>query len=350
MTIKKIKDCYSCLIKMPEGPEVKTVTDSLNKSLTGRMLYSVNWDTNSKFAKDNNGPPGYGIYKQSFPCTIKGVICKGKQIFFILESNTFKKIFYMNSTLGMEGRWSWTQGNHSNLWLELSSKKIITLNIIKKTISPIKSNSVSISPIKGSSVITPIKSNNGNDSKLIAPPGGIVVTNEESKNIILYFDDSRHFGNISFLDEIGFNHKLGELGMDLLTEDVTLTDWLKITQRPRLSKKPISEFLMEQKYFCGIGAYLNAEILYRSRISPARQLGQLSNTELSVILTTSLTTIRSSYKYGGLTVRSYWDPEGRKGTFPVFIYGKQCDHLGNKVEKIAIKGERNICWVPAVQL
>jgi formamidopyrimidine-DNA glycosylase len=284
---------------MPEGPEVKTITDKLCSSLKGKILKGLGWDRSSKYS---DGLLGYQQQIEPYlPMTIENITCKGKQIFFKLNKDN-KYVIYLNSTLGMEGRWSWKAGDHSNFWL------ICCDQIVNGTIK-------------------------------------LVIGSK-----CVYFDDSRHFGNLTIRNEQDYMTKLSEIGPDLLSEDVNISIWLQKARNKRIKDKQICDFLMDQKYFSSIGNYLKSTILYAAKIKPDRTLSNLSDQELELILHHSKRILQESYALGGLTVRTYWDPDEKKGNFVCDVYDKDVDPLGNKIIKSTFKDGRTTHWVPAIQI
>src|SRR3972149_1927679 len=117
---------------MPEGPEVKNISDYLSKNFKGLILISFGYDDKSRY---RNGFPKEDLFKSLLPLKLLDVFSKGKQIFFHfysldlacktcskseprgsqaslgLDSN---KEIYLNSNLGMEGCWTTNKKNHSN--------------------------------------------------------------------------------------------------------------------------------------------------------------------------------------------------------------------------------------------
>jgi len=289
---------------MPEGPEVHTIVDQLFPTLVGRYLLSIKWDIKSKY---RNGMTMYDNLSLHLPVQIKDVTCKGKQIFFELHSeyvvNDVKNtcIFYINCTLGMEGRWTKEPTKHCNLWFELGDV------------------------IKGENVKIQIFEEN------------------------LYFDDSRHFGNITILTESEYENKLKSIGPDLISDDINTGEWLSKANNPRIKNKQICDYLMDQKYFSGVGNYLKSEILYDAKIKPDRIMGDLYENELITIFKCAKYKIQESYQSNGLTIRSYISPNGEPGTFVLSVYGKEMDPHGNTVVKTVFKDKRTTHWVPSVQ-
>lgn len=288
---------------MPEGPEVHTIVDEIKSKIVGRSLISIEWDNESKYHK---GLSNYEDLCNYLPMTITDVFAHGKQIFMILyrsyrvQDEDHEKKFYINITLGMEGKIDWVPSSHSNLWMNISTDNFID---------------------------------------------EIIIIDD-----ILYFDDSRHFGNVFILDQCQYEIKLKSIGPDLLTSEITEEEWFGKARNKRISNKQICDYLMEQKYFSGIGNYLKAEILYASRVKPDRIMSDLSDEDLRNLLHWSKNKITESYLSNGLTIRSYRSPEGKLGTFERVVYGKKFDPLGNPVVQSKFKDGRTTHWVPNLQV
>jgi len=125
--------------------------------------------------------------------------------------------------------------------------------------------------------------------------------------------------------------------------------WLKIARNKRIQNKQICDYLLDQKRISGIGNYLRSEILYRSRIRPDRSLKNLSDEELELLRIESIKTVRESYDSHGLTIRSYSDLYGNKGTFICQVYNRTEDPYGNPIRTDTFKDGRTIHWVPSLQ-
>jgi endonuclease-8 len=262
---------------MPEGPEVKIVTDWLIKYCSGCIIRD-----NSKFTEINTA-------------VINRIHCKGKHIFFELFVNGVLK--YLSSHLAMTGRWTNTRGEYTKAWMVLYNP------IVKQ-------------------------------------------------DWVLYYDDKRNFGKIILISPQEYQIKLSDIGPDLLSDVIDPKDWYTKIKNNRIKPKMICDFLLEQKYFSGIGNYLKSEILYICKIKPDRPLCSLSDEEINKILEVSLATIRESYSYGGLTIEDFWSPEGKKGVYPCRVYSRKTDDHGFHVitaKLKATKGDRTTHWVAEVQ-
>ncbi len=294
---------------MPEGPEIKIISEQLNEFCKEKILIGISWTNSSRYSKVKL--KGYDLFEKYSPYKIKRVFSKGKQIFMELisiydditiggavTSGSFflprPRTIYLNSNFGFKGKWLLKKGSHSDLSLELGSvhesSKLIMLKI----------------------------------------------------NEYIYYDDSIKHGNISILSEDDFQKKIKSLGPDLIVDDISTSEWRKKIRKTKQRIK-IYKFLMNQTKFSGIGNYLQIEILYLAKIKPTRDLESLSDIDLENIRKYSISTIRKSYSLGG----TYTDLYDKKGTFKVKIYRKKVDEFGNKIMKTKL--DRTVYWVPSIQ-
>ena len=83
---------------MPEGPEVKRITNRLNQFFEGRELTSIDFYDESYRAKQVRDD--VDAFVESLPTKVKSVQCKGKFIYWTMENG-----FIIFHTLGMSGTW-----------------------------------------------------------------------------------------------------------------------------------------------------------------------------------------------------------------------------------------------------
>ena len=308
---------------MPEGPEVKIITEWLKSICVGKYYMSLFIDISSKYYKYEL--TGMKHIKNIQTLRIDDIICKGKQIFFVLindqilyddYNNIYENYnkYYINSTLALEGYWSlqkqWvksTGNSHSNLWITLGDKQ-----------------------------------------------------NNKYENIFnLYFDDSRHHGNIRILNEQEYTNKINkDIGPDLLNEEVEwdlyYTKVKNIMDRTRTLT--LEDFLLKQNYFSGIGNYLKSDILYLSRLNPYRNIKSLKDMEKYELYTKSILIIHEAYNLGGMTIKSFKNPFNKdnnyKGGYIPYVYGKIYDTNGYKILKTNGQNDtkRTTYWVQQLQL
>jgi len=285
---------------MPEGPEVRNIAINLNKIYKSKTITNIIYSNNISSQIYN-----IECIISNLPLKINNITCKGKRIIFILI-NKSGKYFFIESFLAMEGKW---------------------------LVNPLKHSYINI------------------------------FLNDNSH---LYYDDSRHFGKIYGYDNISsLITSLKKQGPDLLAYSIeynnpkirkyavkykiTYEIWIKIIRNKRLENLQICQFLLEQKYFSGIGNYLKSEILYDSKIRPDRKIKSLSDNELNNIRLSILKIIYISFINNGFTIRTYIDPNNNKGNYKCLVYNQKYDPNGLPIIKSRFKDKRITYWVPDIQ-
>lgn len=289
---------------MPEGPEVRIITEWLQSVCRDATCLSIFVDMQSKYYKKEI--EGYEKIHKLFPMKINQVTCKGKNIFFHLVKN--EETYYLNSTLGLEGHWTLlkeynqnSRKTHSNLWLTLMKDKEI---------------------------------------------------------FPLYYDDSRHFGNLRVLDEKEYQARLKIIGPDLLNENVSWENYYErikgIIRRTRTLT--LKKFIAKPEYFSGIGNYLKSEILYLARLNPNRNINTLTDEEIYRLYSISVITIQEAYKLGGMTIKSFVNPLNKNaGGYLPKVYDRRVDDHGYQIVTESGSGnsktkEQTTYWVPQLQI
>lgn len=271
---------------MPEGPEIKFYYEHM-KSFKGKTLKSIEI-LSGRYIKNPLGNI-YNNLLHQLPLKINDIGVKGKAIWWKL-SNGYGIVF----THGMTGGWVFNNNNnndiYSNGWF---NKKY---NRIKFKIN---------------------------------------------KNVF-YFNDMRSFGTFQiYKTEELFNKKLESIGPSILEKPSKEIVYKKLFRNPN---KEIGIALMEQKKISGIGNYLRADILWKSKISPHRLIKSLSDDEKEILYKNMIKIPMKHYKYMMKYNQLY--PNSRDNIF--LVYFKDKDPYGNKVIREKL-GYRTIHWVPSVQ-
>lgn len=277
---------------MPESQEVRIIAETVSRHYAGQTLTSITIDEKSKFYK-------YPISDLNLLDHPKGWILDsvkshGKKIIMTFKQGDVE--MFLLSSLGMEGRWVLKEEKHSNLILNFGIKGKIDLVINR-----------------------------------------------------LYYDDSRHFGTIEIHTKLSLEKRMQKIGPDLYKDNVTFEAFRDKVRYSRIKTKPLFSFLMDQKYYSGLGAYLTAESLYRSKLSPHRELQSLSDKEIETLLRVIKEVLNIAAESHGLTIRTFHSPDGHQGTFPCHVYGKDTDPLGHQVIKSEFN-KRRCWWVKEVQV
>ena len=166
----------------------------------------------------------------------------------------------------------------------------------------------------------------------------------------LYFDDIRNFGTLNFENtKSDVGQILLSLGWDPLAESLDYD--AQISRMKLASNATIAEALMDQRLFSGVGNYVKAEVLYRSKISPWRLVKDIDDMTLGIICEASRKVLIESFIAGGTTIHDYADASGNAGSYQqkLQVYGRSHDNLGNKVIRETTRDDRTTHWVPDVQ-
>ena len=274
---------------MPEGPEVRIITEGLQKYLTNSKIIDINIIEGRYYPEERN-PEYFKEFKNNLPLSITDIKCKGKLIYFILENN-----WYILNTLGMSGRWTTEKIKHSHIEIKY-------------------------------------------------------ITDNQEK--IIWYCDPRRFGTFKLLmGEKELTKKLKSLGPDILN-DTTITTQQFIDIMRKHNSKNITKVLMNQSIICGCGNYLKSETLYRCKLSPHHNVIDLTDIQLENIFNTLKDLIQLSYQSQGASLSTYYDIEGQKGgfTFEFQVYGKKQDILGNTITTETTPDGRTTYWVKELQL
>lgn len=106
---------------MPEGPEVKVISDGIRSHLKGKSIVNAQV-LSGRYSKKE--PEGWNNVQ--YPVLVTDVSCKGKFIYIALNDGT-----YIFNTLGMTGSWSAKPTSHSRVRFDLDDGREIYFNDIR---------------------------------------------------------------------------------------------------------------------------------------------------------------------------------------------------------------------------
>ncbi len=288
---------------MPEGPEVKTLVDQLQPAVGMRL---VDFKFLSGRYVTHGRPAGFEAFAKTMtPClsrhnqqstenldVVTTLSCKGKFIYLILDhgnktvdeaSNDYQRSIWI--TLGMSG--------HFVNEIEAANPK------------PLASNS---------------------DMERVGPRWYMELNDVQThRPRKIYFRDARSFGTLKFcLSASELKQKLASLGPDILdientTEEVFLEVMEKSTQTQNICK-----FLMDQKMMSGVGNYILAEGLYRSKLDPFADLSEINVGQRRRLFKELRDVAYSSYRAQGLTRSNGGTYQGLDGSRGEFEFQLQC--------------------------
>ena len=269
------------------------------------MILGIGWDEGSKYSSRYKGKKKEikGLEYFKLPIQVEKVFSIGKNI-IMRCINAEKRMIFLTWHMGMTGTFHFgkeSRKKHSNLWIKFCNEKYM----------------------------------------------------ETGR---MYFTDTRKFGSCSIYPNL--NEILKKNGPCLMTAalikyaekvevegyEATRKLW-HIALSQSKSDRPISEFMMHQKYVSGIGNYLRAEILYRAKIDPKRTLSGLNMEEKDLLYDCSLDIMYESWKAKGPSAG--YIPGG---SFYLHVYGRDQDDFGNEVVRYLDSNNRTVHYVPSVQV
>lgn len=283
---------------MPELPEVMRIGESLNRHLASKRLLGITITHKSRYHTN----PFKQIEYLTKGLLLLQVITKAKRILFQFYNEVTNHHITLVSFLGMEGHWLQQEGKHSGVIFQFGR----------------------------------IETYNG------------TIFNITDK--VFYYDDTRHMGTFSVcINEADMLHVFKNVGPDFMSGQITFDLYHLTIKSKRTLHKQICWWMMEQKYFSGIGNYLKAEILYACKISPHRILSSMTDEDIKSLYYYSIFIIRESYLAYGLTIATYADPDGNVGRYPRKAYQQPMDPNGYLIIKETLTDNRTTHWCPQVQ-
>lgn len=273
---------------MPEGPEVRKISDDLQSLIAGYTLTSYISDPRLKASS---------LSLLACPVVIKSVSSHGKKVLFHLSKGV------LVASLGMTGRYTLEQDSHTMLTLNLS----------------------------------PPSSHPSSQS--------LASQQTASQQTKLYYDDPRMFGGIAYYD-LPFELIKGNFGRDLMKDPPSESEWLRDMRTYK--RKNICAVLLDNGIYNSVGNYIKSDSLYLAGISPHRAIDTISNGELLVLRSAVFKVLEDSYKAGGLTIHDFWSVHGERGLYQPVVYNQKVDLQGKTVVYCKVGG-RGTYWVPEVQ-
>ena len=247
---------------MPELPEVEIVKQSLNKSITGKV--------------------------------IKDILIKNRNLRFKIPKNFEKNI--LKKKITKVDRFS----KHLILKFEDSSNLMIhlgmsgTIHLIRKSR---KKNFITNTSFYHSPLLP--KKHNHVEMKI--------------DNFKLIYNDPRRFGYFSYFksdEQINNNFKkYGPEPFDPLFDKNYIFNYFKN------KKKNIKNFLIDQNFVSGIGNIYASEILFLCKILPSKQVSLLSLNDCQKISHFSKLVLKKAIDKGGSSIRDFKNISGNQGSF-----------------------------------
>ena len=174
---------------------------------------------------------------------------------------------------------------------------------------------------------------------------------KNSKKVFISYVDPRRFGYTAYLNGEGLKSFLKKFGTDPTSEEFT-PEYIynSLKKYPQRKLKP---FLLDQKFFPGIGNYMASEICARAGIMPTRSAKKITKLDSVKIKSATDSLLKQSIKNKGVTFAGgYMDANGSKGeglSNLVVFYQDICGLCKKeKVQKIFLAG-RGTYFCPKCQ-
>lgn len=301
---------------MPESPEVTILTQYLHYKLHNKEIGSIHV-MSGKYKRLNL--IGINLIRRKHRYKITSIDSKGKFIWFELaDTKTNEKVYILN-TLGMTGRWSFFKSRSARLRFTIFDKK-------------------------------------------------------EKYN--LYFIDQRNFGNVwIYSNDVKLIKHLNKLAPDILKgglNDTDIIERINVFNKVSRKNKNLVMVLMDQSALVsGIGNYLVAEILYDAKLSPYRNIDDLSKADKKRLAHSMRKIVKESYYDNKTEYMEYLSEfmkkhpkrvdkqifpnyhsdikATREFKFKVYKKKKDSSSNGNPIRTDSIVKNRTIYWVPNVQ-
>lgn len=171
------------------------------------------------------------------------------------------------------------------------------------------------------------------------------------RETIFSYVDPRRFGTMYFLKRTEADDYVKKVGVDISSPDFTAEYIYQVLKR--YPDRKIKPFLLDQKFFAGVGNYIACEICAHAGIRPSRRAGKISKAEAAKIKAATDLVIEGQLKHQGNTFSGgYKDAFGNDGgglSNLVVFYQKTCGLCQDTPVKKVILAQRGTYYCPKCQ-
>lgn len=300
---------------MPEGPEVQTIVNDLNRKIVGRRITGVwtDWPKMITLRQAEGKRPGAKILSKWIEgAKIQKVRRRGKNVLIDLDKDRLLLIHQKMTGHLLIGKWE-----------------------VKK---------VSGMEYQVSSIVKGAMQERVNDFVRLI----FYLDNDEQ----LALSDLRRFAKVLFgkAEDIENMRELKTLGVDPIDPKTKFADFAAaINKRTR----NIKQILMDQTVISGVGNIYADDILWFTKIHPLKRANDLTNRELKNIWLAVRSILKKAIKLRGTSVADFRDTAGKKGSYGnvVLAYrrtGLPCKRCKTLIKRIKIGG-RSAHFCPKCQ-
>jgi formamidopyrimidine-DNA glycosylase len=164
----------------------------------------------------------------------------------------------------------------------------------------------------------------------------------------LEYRDVRRFGRLAVAEDGRYAGTLAVQGPDALDRRLTADDFWRALKR---SRRAVKTQLLSQRPVAGVGNIYADEALWRAGVNPSRRT--LTRKQAAALLEALREVLRGSLHYGGTTLTTYRNVEGRPGRNQqrLDVYGQAglpCPRCGTELRSRLLDG-RTTTWCPTCQ-
>jgi formamidopyrimidine-DNA glycosylase len=157
---------------------------------------------------------------------------------------------------------------------------------------------------------------------------------------VLGFADGRHFGRVHAWNSAEECPGLAALGIDALSSEFTPRRFKELLAT---SKRPLKEFLLDQKRVAGIGNIYSCESLWRARLDPRRRAKSLNSQEALRLHKAIVSVLKRALECCLHPAPDFRDPQwwfqGLETLLRAYDReGKSCRRCGRPIRRIAQGG------------
>jgi formamidopyrimidine-DNA glycosylase len=164
----------------------------------------------------------------------------------------------------------------------------------------------------------------------------------------LEYRDVRRFGRLAVAEDGRYAGTLAVQGPDALDSRLTAEDFWRALKR---SRRAVKTQLLSQRPIAGVGNIYADEALWRARVNPFQRT--VTRAQAAALLEALREVLAGSLRYGGTTLTTYRNVEGRPGRNQqrLDVYGQAglpCPRCGTELRSRVLDG-RTTTWCPTCQ-
>ncbi|MEP2782379.1 MAG: bifunctional DNA-formamidopyrimidine glycosylase/DNA-(apurinic or apyrimidinic site) lyase [Pseudoruegeria sp.] len=162
--------------------------------------------------------------------------------------------------------------------------------------------------------------------EVLAPQKHDHVVLDMENGVRIAFNDARRFGAMDLFETSDESSQklLSVLGPEPLGNDFSPETLIRAFDG---KKAPVKSALLDQRIVAGLGNIYVCEVLHRTRISPKRQAGSISESRISTIVPAIRDVLTDAIQAGGSSLKDHRQADGAMGYFQhrFQVYGREGD-------------------------